>query len=64
MTESTDQSPEQTPTPDQEISPADESAVQAAVDRALADFQAAGTLEELKTARLAHTGEKLSLIHI
>lgn len=61
MTESTDQSPEQTPTPDQEISPADESAVQAAVDRALADFQAAGTLEELKTARLAHTGEKAPL---
>ena len=61
MTESTDQSPEQSPTLDQEISPADETAVQAAVERALADFQAAGTLEELKTARLAHTGEKAPL---
>ena len=59
MTESTDQAPGQRP--DQEISPADETAVQAAVERALADFQAAGTLEELKTARLAHTGEKAPL---
>ena len=59
MTESTDQAPGQRP--DQEISPADETAVQAAVERALADFQSAGTLEELKTARLAHTGEKAPL---
>jgi len=41
--------------------PTDVAGVQAAVDAALADFASAGDLEALKTARLAHTGEKSPL---
>ncbi|MEV4901818.1 phenylalanine--tRNA ligase subunit alpha [Citricoccus sp. NPDC055426] len=44
-----------------EISPADEAAVSTAVENALAAFNAAAGLEELKAARLAHTGEKAPL---
>ena len=44
-----------------EISPADEAAVNAAVEQALAAFAAAADLDELKAARLAHTGEKAPL---
>jgi len=36
-------------------------AVQAAVEQALTDIEAANTLDELKTARLAHSGEKAPL---
>jgi phenylalanyl-tRNA synthetase alpha chain len=42
-------------------SPLDEAAVNAAVDRALADIAAAADLDELKTVRLAHAGEKSPL---
>ncbi|WP_417235393.1 phenylalanine--tRNA ligase subunit alpha [Arthrobacter sp.] len=41
--------------------PTDEPAVQAAVDAALAAIAAAGDLDALKAARLAHTGEKSPL---
>ncbi|MGY5318525.1 phenylalanine--tRNA ligase subunit alpha [Neomicrococcus lactis] len=41
--------------------PTDESAINAAVEAAIAAFDAASDLEELKTARLAHTGEKAPL---
>ncbi|NKX49577.1 phenylalanine--tRNA ligase subunit alpha [Arthrobacter deserti] len=41
--------------------PLDEAAVGDAVNRALAAFAAAGNLEELKAARIAHTGEKSPL---
>jgi phenylalanyl-tRNA synthetase alpha chain len=44
-----------------QISPADEQAVGAAVEAALADFAAASDLDELKAARLRHTGEKAPL---
>ena len=39
------------------LSPLDEAGVNAAVEEALAAFAAAGTLAELKEARLAHTGD-------
>ncbi len=41
--------------------PLDAAAVSAAVDRALADIAAAGSLEDLKAVRIAHTGEKSAL---
>ena len=41
--------------------PTDEAGVQAAVHAALAAIEAAGNLDELKAARLAHTGEKSPL---
>jgi phenylalanyl-tRNA synthetase alpha chain len=41
--------------------PLDAAAVAAAVDRALADIAAAGSLEDLKAVRIAHTGEKSAL---
>ncbi len=44
-----------------QISPADAEAVGAAVEAALADFAAAADLDELKAARLKHTGEKAPL---
>ncbi len=44
-----------------DINPLDAPAVDAAVADALAAFSAAATLEELKEARLAHTGDKAPL---
>ncbi|WP_347039693.1 phenylalanine--tRNA ligase subunit alpha [Glutamicibacter halophytocola] len=41
--------------------PTDEAGIQAAVEAALAAIEAAGDLNELKEARLAHTGEKSAL---
>src|SRR6478736_4357550 len=41
--------------------PLDEAAITAAVEQAVAAIAAASTLEELKAARLAHTGEKSAL---
>ncbi|HSN36540.1 MAG TPA: phenylalanine--tRNA ligase subunit alpha [Arthrobacter sp.] len=41
--------------------PLDEAAITAAVDQAVAAIAAASTLDELKAARLAHTGEKAAL---
>src|SRR5579859_1613979 len=41
--------------------PLDETAVTAAVDRALEEISEASTLDELKSVRLAHTGEKSPL---
>ncbi|WP_138443810.1 phenylalanine--tRNA ligase subunit alpha [Sinomonas susongensis] len=41
--------------------PLDEAAVTAAVERALEDVSGASTLDELKAARIAHTGEKSPL---
>ena len=43
------------------LSPLDEAGINAAVEEALAAFAAAGTLAELKEARLAHTGDASSL---
>ncbi len=48
------------PTPDA-LSPLDAAGVQAAVDAAIAAIAAAGSLDELKEARLAHTGDKAPL---
>lgn len=42
--------------------PLDEAAVERCVSEALAAFDAAGNLEELKEARLAHTGEKAPIV--
>ena len=44
-----------------EVAALDPAAVEQAVDEALAAIAAAGTLEELKAARLAHQGEKSAL---
>lgn len=44
--------------PAAEISPVDAAAVDAAVQAALAAFDAATDLDELKAARLAHTGDR------
>ena len=44
-----------------EISPSDEQAVQAAVEAALAAVEQAEDLDELKAARLTHTGDKAPL---
>ncbi|MDO4240139.1 phenylalanine--tRNA ligase subunit alpha [Micrococcus sp.] len=44
-----------------EISPVDAEAVDAAVQAALAAFDAAADLDELKAARLAHTGDRAPL---
>ncbi|MFC7405404.1 phenylalanine--tRNA ligase subunit alpha [Georgenia alba] len=52
-------SPE-TPAP-QTLHPLDEAGVQDAVEAGLAAVAAAGTLEELKAARLAHTGDRSPL---
>ncbi|OAE01432.1 phenylalanine--tRNA ligase subunit alpha [Arthrobacter sp. OY3WO11] len=41
--------------------PTDEAAITAAVDQAVAAIAGAGTLDELKAVRLAHTGEKSPL---
>ncbi len=43
------------------VDPRDESAVAAAVEAALTAFDAASNLDELKTARLAHMGDKAPL---
>ncbi|WP_019137402.1 phenylalanine--tRNA ligase subunit alpha [Cellulomonas massiliensis] len=43
------------------LSPLDEAGVRAAVEAARAAVAAAGTLDELKTVRLAHTGERSPL---
>src|SRR5690625_3025602 len=45
----------------QEVSPDDEAAVEQAVQAALAAFEAATDLEELKAARIAHTGDHAPL---
>jgi len=45
-----------------ELSPLDEAGIAAAVEAAVAAFAAATTLEELKEARLAHTGDKAPLV--
>ena len=44
-----------------EVSPADEAAVTQAVEAALAAFEAAENLDELKAARIAHTGDNAPL---
>ncbi|MDN4476228.1 phenylalanine--tRNA ligase subunit alpha [Demequina sp. SYSU T00192] len=44
-----------------DLSPLDAAGVDAAVEAALAAFAAASTLDELKEARLAHTGDKAPL---
>ena len=41
--------------------PTDEAAITAAVDQAIAAIAGAGSLDELKAVRLAHTGEKSPL---
>lgn len=43
------------------VEPTDEAAVQAAVNSALSAIEAAADLDQLKTVRLAHTGEKSPL---
>ena len=48
-------------TPDAPVSPLDEAAVHAARDAAIAAFAAASDLDELKSARLAHTGDRAPL---
>lgn len=45
----------------QPINPIDGAAIEAAVEAAKADFAAAGSPEELKAARLAHTGDNAPL---
>ncbi len=42
--------------------PLDESAIERSVEEAIAAFAAAGDLEELKAARLAHTGDKAPIV--
>ncbi|MBE1515924.1 phenylalanine--tRNA ligase subunit alpha [Nesterenkonia halotolerans] len=42
--------------------PLDESAIERSVEAAIAAFAAAGDLEELKAARLAHTGDKAPIV--
>ncbi|MBD2762582.1 phenylalanine--tRNA ligase subunit alpha [Kocuria sp. cx-455] len=49
------------PTPSIEVDPTDEAGVTSAVERALAEIEAAADLDELKAVRLAHTGEKSPL---
>ncbi|NTV38412.1 MAG: phenylalanine--tRNA ligase subunit alpha, partial [Demequinaceae bacterium] len=44
-----------------DLSPLDAAGIDAAVDAATAAFDAATTLDELKEARLAHTGDKAAL---
>ena len=44
-----------------EVSPADEVAVNQAVEAAIAAFEQASTLDELKAARIAHTGDNAPL---
>lgn len=45
------------------LSPLDEDGIAAAVESAKAAFDAAGTLEELKEARLAHSGDAAPITH-
>ena len=45
------------------LSPLDEAGIAAAVEAAKAAFDAAGTLEELKEARLAHSGDNAPITH-
>ena len=47
----------------EELSPLDEAGIAAAVEAAKAAFAAAGTLEELKVARLAHSGDNAPITH-
>ena len=47
----------------EELSPRDEAGIAAAVEAAKAAFAAAGTLEELKAARLAHSGDNAPITH-
>ena len=47
----------------EELSPLDEAGIAAAVEAAKAAFAAAGTLEELKAARLAHSGDNAPITH-
>ena len=44
-----------------EVSPADDVAVEEAVQAALAAYEAATNLDELKAARIAHTGDNAPL---
>ncbi|WP_270263860.1 phenylalanine--tRNA ligase subunit alpha [Kocuria marina] len=48
-------------TPSAAVDPTDEAGVTAAVEHALREIEAAADLSELKTVRLAHTGEKSPL---
>lgn len=48
-------------TPSAAVDPTDEAGVKAAVEHALREIEAAADLSELKTVRLAHTGEKSPL---
>lgn len=50
------------PTPGVAVDPTDEQAVDAAVQTALEQIEAASDVEQLKLARLAHTGEKSPLV--
>lgn len=50
-----------TPTPDSGVDPLDVTALDAAVDAALAAAEAANDLDELKAVRVAHTGDKSPL---
>ncbi|WP_449372417.1 phenylalanine--tRNA ligase subunit alpha [Arthrobacter psychrolactophilus] len=61
MPQKTAEMPEPTTEPTAVPDPLDEAAIGAAVENALAAIAAAATLDELKTARLAHTGEKSPL---
>lgn len=45
------------------LSPLDEGGIAAAVEEATAAFAAAGSLDELKTARLAHSGDNAPITH-
>ncbi|MGO1594518.1 MAG: phenylalanine--tRNA ligase subunit alpha [Ancrocorticia sp.] len=47
----------------EELSPLDEAGIAAAVEAAKAAFAAADTLEELKAARLAHSGDNAPITH-
>ncbi|PWF26421.1 phenylalanine--tRNA ligase subunit alpha [Ancrocorticia populi] len=47
----------------EELSPLDEAGIAAAVEAAKSAFAAAGTLEELKAARLAHSGDHAPITH-
>ena len=48
-------------TPSAAVDPTDEAGVTAALEHALREIEAAADLSELKTVRLAHTGEKSPL---
>ncbi|MHA7271121.1 phenylalanine--tRNA ligase subunit alpha [Arthrobacter sp. HLT1-20] len=61
MPQKTAETPESTTEPTTVPDPLDEAAIGVAVEDALAAIAAASTLDELKAARLAHTGEKSPL---